>query len=133
MRTLTLALLLATASQLGCVSANSSQDGPVSDRYRITREELLTLPAGTAFDAVDRFHRDWLRRRGATASSSTGRDYPEVFVDGRPFGALDVLHQFGTDSVQEIRFIPPSDATTRYGTGYTGGIIEIILRREMVP
>jgi len=31
-------------------------------------------------------------------------------------------------TVREIRFTPPSDATMRYGTGYGGGVIDVITR-----
>ena len=61
--------------------------------------------------------------------TATGRSYPEVFVDGRHFGPVESLAQFGTDNIQEIRFISGPDATTRHGTGFPGGIIEIILRK----
>jgi hypothetical protein len=43
---------------------------------------------------------------------------------------LDSLLQFGTDTIEEIRYVSGSDATTRFGTGYPAGIIEIILRRS---
>ncbi len=132
MRTLKLVLLLALAPQWGCVSTSSSQDGsPGPDRYRITQEELQALPSGTAFEAVERFHPNWLRGRAGTVRTDTGLSYPHVFVDGRPFGTAESLHQFGTESIEEIRFINPADATTRYGTGYTGGIIEVILKRSL--
>jgi hypothetical protein len=72
-----------------------------------------------------------LARAKATPLAGTGRSYPHVFVDGRPFGTAESLHQFGTESIEEIRFINPADATTRYGTGYTGGIIEVILIRSL--
>jgi hypothetical protein len=89
------------------------------------------MPTGSAFDAVERLHRDWLQSRSVTGRSSTGRSYPEVFVDGRPFGPLDSLNQLGTETIEEIRFINPADATTRYGTGYPGGIIEVIMIRSL--
>ena len=51
------------------------------------------------------------------------------FRDGRPFGALDSLHQIGAETIDVIRFHSASDATTRFGTGYPAGIIEVITRR----
>ena len=131
MRTLTLAILLLIAPAWGCAAPGSSQ-GQVSgtDRNRITREQLETMPSITAFEAVERFHRDWLRARAGTLRTSTGRFYPEVFLDGRPFGTVESLNQFGTDMVEEIRFLSAANATTRYGTGYPGGIIEVITRKN---
>ncbi|MFH1766065.1 MAG: hypothetical protein ABIF09_17910 [Gemmatimonadota bacterium] len=131
MRTLTLALLLAVASAWGCASTKSSQgDTSGSARDRITLEELEGLPPGSAFDAVQALRRNWLRSRGSTITTSSGRTTPEIFVNGLPFGSSDSLHQVGIEAISEIRYISASDATTRYGTGYTAGIIEIILKGE---
>jgi hypothetical protein len=33
------------------------------------------------------------------------------------------------DNIETMRYLSPSDATTRYGTGYAGGVIEVTLRR----
>jgi len=40
-----------------------------------------------------------------------------VYVDGRPWGELDALHQIDINVVATIRFITAMDATTRFGTG----------------
>lgn len=129
MRTLILAAVVAMGAAWGCAGSGSSVGGPEpSDRNRITRAELEDMPSINAHEAVTRLHREWLRGRAGTIRSQTGRNYPEVFVNGRPYGPVDVLLQFGTDQLEEIRFISASDATTRYGTGYPAGIIELILR-----
>lgn len=130
MRTLTGSILLALATSWGCQSGSAARPGQVvSDRTRITREQLELMSPLTALEAVERYHREWLRGRSGTVRSPTGRTYPQVFVDGRPFGTMDTLSQIGTAEVEEIRFIPAADATTRYGTGYPAGIIEVILRK----
>ncbi len=95
----------------------------------ITREELDAIPSGSAFEAVYNLRIQWLRSHSGSFRSETGRNYPEVFVDGRPFGALDSLHQIGAETIDVIRFHSASDATTRFGTGYPAGIIEVITRR----
>jgi hypothetical protein len=46
-----------------------------------------------------------------------------------PRGGLDVLEGLYVREIQEMRFLSASDATTRYGTGYPGGIIEVVTRR----
>jgi hypothetical protein len=131
MRTLTLAVLLAVAPLWGCASANSSQDGASgSSRSRITQEELEALPPGSAFEAVQALHRDWLRSRSSTITTDTGRTTPEVFVNGLPFGSLNSLYSIGIETISEIRYLSASDSTTRYGTGYPAGIIEIVLKNR---
>jgi hypothetical protein len=44
-------------------------------------------------------------------------------------GGLSALDGMEIREIEEIRFISASDATTRYGTGYPGGIIEVFTRR----
>ena len=40
-------------------------------------------------------------------------------------GALDALGNISVHSIQEIRFLPPSEATTMFGTNNMGGVISI--------
>jgi hypothetical protein len=54
---------------------------------------------------------------------------PRVFVDDRDFGTLESLRDFHLDSVLEIIYLSAGDATTRYGTGYPGGVIHLRLKR----
>ena len=60
---------------------------------------------------------------GATLS------YPQIFLDGVQVGDVESLRSLRTDGVQELRFLSARDATTRFGTGYMAGVIEIITRR----
>ncbi len=130
MRTAMLALFLFAPLALGCASTGGApQKATGSNRNLINREQLDAMPSITARDAVERLHRDWLRGRGGSVQTTSGRVYPVVFVDGRRFGELPVLRQFGVEEIEEIRFLSASDATTRFGTGYPGGIINLILRR----
>jgi hypothetical protein len=87
------------------------------------------MPSMTVYQAIERYRGDWLRGRSATIRTNTGRRLSYVFLDGRPYGELEVLSQLGTEFVEEIRFITGSDATTRFGTGYPAGIINVISRR----
>jgi hypothetical protein len=131
MRTLSLTLLLAMGTTWACVTtASQGSSGSGSDRNLITRAQLESIPSLSAYEAVERYHRDWLRGRSGTVRSDTGRSYPQVFVDGRPYGAIEALHQFTADTIEKIQFISAPDATTRYGTGYPGGIIDLVLRRR---
>ena len=130
MRNAIFTLILFAPLAFGCASSGTApQQSTGSNRNVITREQLEALPSISARDAIDRLHRQWLRGRGGTIQTATGRVYPKVFVDDRPYGELDVLYGFGTEDLEEIRYISASDATTRFGTGYPGGIINLITRR----
>ena len=129
MRALPVSIVLALILLAGCVSGSGTSGPGRAERNRISLEEIQDQPSMSVFELVSRLRPNWFRGRSATFRSETGRNFPAVFVDGRPFGALESLHQFGTEAIQELRFISASDATTRFGTGYPAGIIELITRR----
>jgi hypothetical protein len=113
-----------------CQSAAGGGGRAPSSRSSITEEELNDLPASTVFQAVQRLRPTWLRGRVTTVrGASSERYYAQVFVDGLHRGDLDVLNGMDVREVQEIRYLSASDATTRFGTGYPGGIIEILTKR----
>jgi hypothetical protein len=89
----------------------------------IVRAELDSFPGQSAFDAVEMLRRRWTQsQRG---SSFSGPRYARVVVDGTVRGELDELRRFNTYNIETMRYLSASDATTKYGTGYMGGVIEV--------
>jgi hypothetical protein len=133
MLTRPLAIIFVCFLLWGCASSGgSSNSGARRDPNLITEAELLDLPTGTAQDAIERLRPNWLRSRSATISGGTGgtAHMARVFVDGRDFGSHSALQEISLDSISEIEFMSARDATTRYGTGYPGGVILIRLKRR---
>ena len=116
---------------LGACQSVSGGGGPgPSSLNSITVEELSAYPGSTVFQAVQRLRPAWVRPRVTTVRGASGeRYYPHVFVDGIPRGELEILNGMNIQEVQEIRYLSASDATTRFGTGYPGGIIEVMTRK----
>jgi hypothetical protein len=113
-----------------CQSTSGATGGTRASPNRITEAELADLTALTVYQAIQRIRPTWLHARVSTIRGSSGARYPaQVFVDGMPRGELDVLNAMDIRDVQEIRFLSASDATTRFGTGYPGGIIDVIMKR----
>lgn len=94
------------------------------------------MPDGTALDIVQRLRPNWLRPRyqgtiaGSTRNPNSGAVIGDaetafVFVDEVRFGELGSLSRISSLNIESIVFINPLDATTRYGTGYTAGIIRV--------
>jgi hypothetical protein len=120
-----LALLLVGA----CQSAPGGGTAPRTGGSVIAQEELEALPALTVLQAIERLRPSWLRGRVTTVRGATrARYFAYVFVDRVPTGDLEVLGRMNAMDVREIRFLSASDATTRYGTGYPGGIIEVFTK-----
>ncbi|MGW8268423.1 MAG: hypothetical protein ACWGSQ_18795, partial [Longimicrobiales bacterium] len=121
------ALLLLLLLEAGCASAPGGEGRARSGQSSILQEELEGLPGFNVLQAVERLRPHWLRGRVTTVRGvSTVRLFPKVFVDGVPSGELERLSQMTVVEAREIRFFSASDATTRFGTGYPGGVIEVL-------
>jgi hypothetical protein len=42
---------------------------------------------------------------------------------------VEALRDISVEQIRELRFIDAKDATTRYGTGHTSGVIEVYTKR----
>jgi hypothetical protein len=138
-RSLTLAATLAGA--LGCASSGSSSQAgdpqttavssagttrPRKDPNVITGEELASRSTLTARQAIEQLRPQFLRVRGTTTlGNAQTSDVIWVYFDGTRMGTLEVLNNIGAHEIREIRYLNPSEATNRYGTGHVQGAILI--------
>lgn len=125
--TLLVLLIVACGGGAGSGPANSP-DAPADaeaesrsyPRNRISREEIMERGdnASTAMEVVRRLRPAWLLARGAD---------PVVYVDNvrRP-GGVDALFNVPVGQIRLLEFIGAGDATTRWGTGHTGGVIQVV-------
>jgi hypothetical protein len=136
-RILTLAATLAGAA--GCASSGSpAQAGepqtavvPAQSRARkdptvITEQEIASRPTLTARQIIEQLRPQFLRVRGTTTlGNAATQDVIWVYVDGTRHGTLEVLSNIAASEIREIRYLNPSEATNRYGTGHVQGAILI--------
>jgi hypothetical protein len=138
-RSLMLAATLAGA--LGCASSGSSSQAgepqttavssagttrPRKDPNVITGEELASRSTLTARQAIEQLRPQFLRVRGTTTlGNAQTSDVIWVYFDGTRMGTLEVLNNIGAHEIREIRYLNPSEATNRYGTGHVQGAILI--------
>ncbi|MDT8340120.1 MAG: hypothetical protein RQ751_01290 [Longimicrobiales bacterium] len=124
MRHRCLPLLLCTLA-VSCAGASGSASGapPRSSADVIPAAELRPFDTYSAYDAVNRLRPQWLRSR------VPGQD-PVVFMNGSELGGPEALRSVQVSTLVEIRFRNGRDATTRYGTGYGGGAIEMVSQRR---
>jgi hypothetical protein len=118
-------LLCIACTLVACASAGGR---PTRSSDLITAEEIEAASVSNAYDAVARLRPAFLRGRGQSSIQTPGSDLPIVYVNGLRSGTIDHLRNIPAQDVQTIRFISATDATTRYGTGHTGGIIEVTTR-----
>ncbi|MEZ4414426.1 MAG: hypothetical protein R3E10_01605 [Gemmatimonadota bacterium] len=111
---------------LGCASGGGG--GSSRSPNVIRSGDLSEIPNGSAYDAIQRLRPRWLRTRGMSSVQSGSPDYAQVFIDNAPSGSLEALRRVVVQDVDSIVYMSASDATTRYGTGYTGGLIQVFTK-----
>jgi hypothetical protein len=100
-----------------------------SSRDRIAASELSDIPAINAYDAVHQLRPQWLRSRGVSSLRESQVQLPAVYVDNMRFGDLAALQNIPIAEISEIIYISGPDATTRWGTGVSGGVIQVIRKK----
>ena len=94
----------------------------------ITQAEIEYVNVSNAFEAIQRLRPRMLQRRLGSSTDKGEAGEIVVFVDNAKYGYPDQLTSISADRIREIRYINASDATTRYGTGYTEGVILILTK-----
>ncbi len=116
----------------GCVSGGGGTGAtrPASGgRNLILRSELQGANFTNVYDAVRRLRPRWLRSRGTTSTRDTA-PVMAVFIDNVRSGGVERLESLPIDRVEQVRYLSPTDATTRWGTNMTLDAIEVIMRRR---
>jgi len=118
-----LALALGLGACAGAASGGTSGGGVRRSSNRIDEVELATVAETDVYMAINRLRPAWLR------AGSRGT-LPEILLDGTPqSGGPEVLRNFRAADVSLLEYMSASDATTRYGTGYTAGAILVTTKR----
>lgn len=122
------ALAVGLTGVTACATAGSgSAGGRRSDV--LTAEEIAESPARDALEAVRQLRPAWLRTHGSQSISDASPPVPVVYVNRHQYGAAESLRDFRVEHVRELRYLSPTAATTVYGTGHRGGVIEVVLLR----
>ena len=79
-----------------------------------------------AWEVVRRTRPEFLRER---AQSGRTRIYAVVYMNGVRSGGPGILRNVRSGEIEQIRFVSAIDATTRYGTDHSGGVIEVSIRQ----
>ena len=82
-----------------------------------------------AYQLIQRLRPNWLLSRGRTSFNDPNSAYPVVYVDAIRYGGLQTLHQISSNQIRRIEFIGAADATIRWGTGHSAGVIRIVTGR----
>jgi len=100
--------------------AAAAQQARAQARDVVTRAELATVDGLTAYDAIMRLRPLYPHGRGGY--------YPKIYVDGVDYGEMVSLRDLRAGDIAEIQYLNAATATTRFGTGHTGGAILVFTR-----
>ena len=133
-RLLSLVLVLVITSVLSaCASSTNTPFGEGGETALraaggsstlIVRAQLDRFTGRSAWEAVETVKPRWLQIQRGT-SIVFGPAYARVMIDGVARGELDELHRLSAENIETMRYLSAPDATTRYGTGFPGGVIEV--------
>ena len=120
MRFTTIALLLLSLGATAC--ATGSSDGRTGGRRDLlTAEELAEHPQLSAYEAIEQLRPTWFQSR-------RGEGPPRIVLDRSPV-ERDFLRSIQATEIESMRLMSAGVATTRFGTGYLAGAIEIRTKR----
>ena len=122
--------LLALVALTACGGSARGGMGSALTPDLIGRDEMDGSSATNAYDLITQVRPNWLRGRGTPSIRSSQVQLPVVYLEDRRQGALEVLRSFPTAGIAELRYINATTATTRFGNGHAGGVIQVVpLRR----
>ena len=120
-----IAMVVALTAAVACaperVGLHRATAAPFATRDMIGEQELASIPAGTAFEAVQRLRPTFLTWTRAI----TPYERRLVFVDGIQMGGLEALESIPSNSIREIRLLNGIEAAGRYGTTNSAGALII--------
>ena len=87
----------------------------------ITEAEINAGVYQNALEIIQNLRPNMTRPRGTTASASPVPVVP--YMDGVRLQDMSALSTIPAGRVKEIRYISATDATTRWGTGHSSGVI----------
>lgn len=113
------ALLLTVMLVAGaCASAGTGGGGSANV---LTAADLEASGGEPLYDTLERIRPQWLVTR-------SGQPNPVVLIDGVQSGGMGTMRTLTSGSVEEIRYIRPEAAASRFGRGFEGGAFEITLK-----
>lgn len=125
MRAITLVILLASATLVGCAGGTTQSRSERGSGNVLTQEQLAATNSDNLYDAIAKLRPDWLTRRGPTSVSDPTPASASVFMNGTLLGKAEYLVQMRVLDATEVHYWDAGTASARFGMGHPRGVIEI--------
>jgi outer membrane cobalamin receptor len=122
--------LLSTTQLAACHQQSAEQAAANSSLNVITQEQIDSTSATSVYDLIVRLHADYLKDRGVISIKTNTRERAVVFLNDQEYGIPETLRNIPPRRFSEIRYYRGTDAVTRFGAQYGGGIIQLISRGQ---
>jgi len=116
------------ASLLVACSSATTPRTPRGDRDILAAAEIELSNAGSLHEAIQRLRPHFFFSRGRTSLRAPNNQRPAVIVNSVPQASFESLRAISAQDVLYVRYLSAPEATTRFGTGYMAGVIEVVLK-----
>ena len=113
---------------VACSSATSGRAPRAGDRDVLAAAEIELSNAGTLHEAIQLLRPHFFFSRGRTSLRAPNNVRPAVIVNSVPQASFESLRSISAQEVRYVRYLSAPEATTRFGTGYMAGVIEVVLK-----
>lgn len=119
---------LAIVLSLSCRSRPPEHGAPAQNV--ITMAEIDSAHANNVYEVITRLRGNYLRDRGKVSILSNTHARAVVFLNDQEYGIPETMRNLSPDRVAEIHFYPGTEAVTKFGAQYGGGVIQLISRYQ---
>jgi hypothetical protein len=124
-------MVMAAVLMVAATVAPREADAQRRDRDLISHEELEQSSKERAdlFQAIRSMRPHFLQgpRGVRSLGGAQVNTRPIVYLNGTRLGEITMLRDILTRDVQEVKFIPPTEASQLYGADHGGGVIQVTL------
>ncbi len=120
-------LIVAT---LACHQQTPEQAAARTARNVITQDEIDSTRASNVYDLIARLHADYLKDRGTVSIKTNKRERAIVFLNEQEYGIPETLRNLQPERFSEIRYFSSTEAVSKFGSQYGGGVIQLISRTQ---
>lgn len=101
-----------------------------AQRNVITQEEIEAADASNVYDLIAHLRSEYLRDRGVISIKKNTHSRAVVFLNDQEYGILETLRNMPPNRIAEIRYFTGTEAASKYGSQYGGGVVLLISRVE---
>jgi hypothetical protein len=114
---------------LACGQGQRPEQDLSTNPDEISEEEIASISAANAYEAVRKLRPNFLSFRGRTTVLGTSNPDPVVYVDDQRYGPISSLRTIPASQVTRIRLYRAWEAATKYGNGHMGGVIAVATKQ----